>query len=139
VAVEQGASETVKSAEATLTGVGVLGTTVGFHAVQDVKVASGSYFTQAQVDSKVKVAVLGSTLAQSLFGSSDPIGQYVTAGTTQLAVIGVLAPRGSVGGTTMMLACTRRSPWVFRSSPPEFARFLETGQAIYVKIDSPNP
>ena len=139
VAVEQGASETVKSSEATLTGVGVLGTTVGFPAVQDVKVASGSYFTQAQVDSRVKVAVLGSTLAQSLFGSSDPIGQYVTAGTTQLAVIGVLAPRGSVGGTDYDARLYTPITVVFQKfTPSEFARFLgDRVRLIYVKIESP--
>src|SRR5512143_1836329 len=38
VAVEQGASEAIKSANATLTGVSVLGTTVDFPAVQDMKV-----------------------------------------------------------------------------------------------------
>ncbi len=99
VAVEQGASETIKGPDATLTGVNVLGTTVDFPAVQDMKVASGSYFTQTQVDSKVKVGLVGSELAQSLFGTSDPIGQYIMVGTTQIAIIGVMAPRGSVGGT----------------------------------------
>jgi putative ABC transport system permease protein len=139
VAVEQGASETIKSASATLTSVGVLGTTVDFPTVQDVKVASGSYFTQPQVDAKEKVAVLGSTLAQSLFGTADPVGQYLTVGTTQLTVIGVLAPRGSVGGTDYDARLYTPITVVFQKfTPSQFARFLgDRVRLIYVKIDSP--
>ena len=107
--------------------------------VQDVKIASGSYFTQAQVDAKEKVAVLGSTLAQSLFGTTDPIGQYLTVGTTQLAVIGVLAPRGSVGGTDYDARLYTPITVVFQKfTPSQFARFLgDRVRLIYVKIDSP--
>ncbi len=138
-AVEQGASENIKSASASLTGVSVLGTTVDFPTVQDVKVATGSYFTQQQVDSKVKVAVLGSTLAASLFGSADPIGQYLTVGNTQLAVIGVLAPRGSVGNTDFDARLYTPITVVFQKfTPSQFARFLgDRVRLIYVKIDNP--
>ena len=40
---------------------------------------------------KNKVALLGSDLAQQLFGDTNPIGQMVTVGTTKLSVIGVMA------------------------------------------------
>jgi putative ABC transport system permease protein len=139
VAVEQGASETVKGPDATLTGVSVLGTTVEFPTVRDMKVASGTYFTQAQVDHKEKVAVLGSTLAQSLFGSADPVGQYLSVGTAELTVIGVMAPRGSVGGTDFDARLYTPITVVFQKfTPSQFARFLgDRVRLIYVKIDSP--
>jgi putative ABC transport system permease protein len=138
-AVEQGASESVKSTSAALTGVSVLGTTVDFPSVQDVKIADGTYFTQAQIDSKVKVAVLGSTLAQSLFGTAEPVGQYLTVGTAQLTVIGVMAPRGSVGGTDFDARLYTPITVVFEKfTPNEFARFLGNRvRLIYVKIASP--
>jgi putative ABC transport system permease protein len=139
VAVEQGASETIKGPSATLTDVSVLGTTVEFPTVRDMKVASGSYFTQAQVDHKEKVAVLGSSLAQSLFGSADPVGQYLSVGTAQLTVIGVMAPRGSVGGTDFDARLYTPITVVFQKfTPSQFARFLgDRVRLIYVKIDSP--
>jgi putative ABC transport system permease protein len=102
-------------------------------------VSSGSYFTQAQVDAKVKVAVLGSSLAQSLFGSADPLGQYLTVGTTQLTVIGVMAPKGSVGGTDFDARLYTPITVVFQKfTPRQFARFLgDRVRLIYVKVDSP--
>jgi putative ABC transport system permease protein len=137
VAVEQGASETIKGANTTLTDVSVLGTTVEFPTVRDMTVANGSYFTQAQVDHKEKVAVLGSTLAQSLFDTSDPVGQYLSVGTTKLAVIGVMAPRGSVGGTDFDARLYTPITVVFQKfTPSQFARFLgDRVRLIYVKVD----
>ncbi|MFN2121578.1 MAG: ABC transporter permease [Anaerolineales bacterium] len=136
VTVEQGASETVKAGSVTLTGVEILGTTVDFPTVRDIKLASGSYFDQNMVDHKEKVAVLGSSLAGSLFGSTDAVGQYLTAGNTRLAVIGVLAPRGSVGGTDFDSRLYTPITVVFqRFTPSQFARFLgDRVRLIYVKV-----
>ena len=136
VTVEQGASETVKAGSVTLTGVEILGTTVDFPTVRDIKLASGSYFDQNMVDHKEKVAVLGSSLAGSLFGSTDAVGQYLTASNTRLAVIGVLAPRGSVGGTDFDSRLYTPITVVFqRFTPSQFARFLgDRVRLIYVKV-----
>jgi putative ABC transport system permease protein len=138
VTVEQGAGENVKAGNTTLTDVPVLGTTIDFPTVRDMKVASGTYFNQTQVDHKEKVAVLGSTLADSLFGTADPVGQYVTVGNTRLAVIGVLAQRGSVGGTDFDSRLYTPITVVFQKfTPSQFARFLgDRVRLIYVKVDS---
>jgi putative ABC transport system permease protein len=139
VAVEQGASETVKSSAAALTGVSILGTTIEFPTVRDMSVASGSFFAQAQVDHKEKVAVLGASLASTLFGDADPVGQYVTVGTTQLTVIGVFAHRGSVGGTDFDARLYTPITVMFQKfTPSQFARFLgDRVRLIYVKVDNP--
>jgi len=138
VTVEQGSSATIKANDVTLTDVSVLGTTVDFPTVRDMKVADGSYFNQTQLDHKEKVAVLGSSLAQSLFGSTDPVGQYVTVGTTRLAVIGVLGQRGSVGGTDFDARLYTPITVVFQKfTPSQFARFLgDRVRLIYVKVDN---
>ncbi len=99
VIVEQGSTETVRAGSVSLDDVEILGTTPDFPEVRDVEVATGRFITETDVERKSKVAVLGSGLAQELFGDSDPIGQTVTAGTTKLSVVGVMAPKGSVGGT----------------------------------------
>ena len=89
------------------------------------------------VDLKQKVAVLGSGLAQQLFGNTDPVGQYVVVGNTQLAVIGVFAPRGSVGGVDYDARLYLPITVVFQKfTPSEFARFLgDRVRLIYVKAD----
>jgi putative ABC transport system permease protein len=77
----------------------VVGTTEAWPAVRARTVASGRFFTASEEASSAKVAVIGSTTAEDLFGLRDPIGQTVTAGSTQLTVIGELATAGStVGG-----------------------------------------
>ena len=99
VIVEQGATDSVRAGSVSLDDVEIVGTTPDFPAVRDVEVETGRFLQEAEVQRKSKVAVLGAGLAVELFGESDPIGQTVTAGTTKLTVIGVMAPKGSVGGT----------------------------------------
>ncbi|HEX2697849.1 MAG TPA: ABC transporter permease, partial [Anaerolineales bacterium] len=137
VTVEQGASETIKASNVSLTDVNVLGTTTDFPTVRDMTIASGRYFNQDEVDRKQKVAVLGSSLATSLFGDSDAVGQYVMVGTTRLVVVGVMAKRGSVGGTDFDARLYTPITVVFQKfTPSQFARFLgDRVRLIYVKID----
>ena len=97
VSVEQGATETVKANSVSLSSINILGSLPDFPKVRDMKVANGNYFTQTDQNQKTKVAVLGSGLAQQLFGTTDPIGQTVQVGNFYLDVIGVMAPKGMVG------------------------------------------
>jgi putative ABC transport system permease protein len=99
VVVQQGSSQTVDYGNTNLDSVSILGSTPDFPSVRDMTIAAGRYFTQAEVNEKQKVAVLGSSLAEELFGQTDPIGQVVTVGNTKLVVIGVFSPKGTVGNT----------------------------------------
>ena len=97
VTVEQDSSQTVKFGTVSLSSVPILGTTADFPTVRDMKLASGNYFTKTQIDQKTKVAILGYSLAQELFGTTDPITQSIQVGNTRLTVIGVFAKKGVVG------------------------------------------
>jgi len=67
--------------------------------IRDWTVASGSMFTEREVRSAAKVAVLGDKTAHELFGVLDPIGQTVRVGNMPFVVIGVLTAKGAgVGG-----------------------------------------
>jgi putative ABC transport system permease protein len=67
--------------------------------IRDWAVASGSMFTDREVRSAAKVAVLGDKTAHELFGVLDPIGQTVRVGNMPFVVIGVLTSKGAgVGG-----------------------------------------
>ena len=137
VTVEQGATETVSGNNVNLTSISILGTTTDFPSVRGMTIANGTFFDQQAVDLKQKEVVLGSEIAKQLFGNTDPIGQYVVVGTTQLAVIGVFAPRGSVGGTDYDSRLYLPITVVFQKfTPSEFARFLgDRVRLIYVKAD----
>jgi putative ABC transport system permease protein len=67
--------------------------------IRDWSVAYGSMFTDREVRSAAKVAVLGDKTAHELFGVLDPVGQTVRVGNMPFVVIGVLASKGAgVGG-----------------------------------------
>jgi putative ABC transport system permease protein len=80
----------------------VLGTTPEYSAVRNVKAASGDFITKQNLDSKSLVAVLGSSVATSLFGDEDPVGQTVKISVQNQAgasfkVVGVLESKGGTG------------------------------------------
>jgi putative ABC transport system permease protein len=65
--------------------------------VEDLSLGAGRFFTADENDGLARVAVLGSERAKDLFGEDDPIGKNVSIGKLNFDVVGVTAPRGSVG------------------------------------------
>ena len=70
------------------------GVTPDYMAVRDYTMLSGQFFTDQDVDAAAKVAVLGETVAENLFGDSDPTGQVVIIKNVPFTVAGVLTPKG---------------------------------------------
>jgi putative ABC transport system permease protein len=136
VIVEQQSSETVKMGATTLEDVAILGSTSEFPSVRDMTVAQGRYFNDTDVSRKQKVAVLGSTLATELFGTSNPIGQVVSVGTTKLTVIGVMAKKGTVGDVDYDSRLYTPITVVFQKFTPSFfARIVgDRVRLIYVEV-----
>jgi putative ABC transport system permease protein len=138
VVVEQNSSQTIKSETAQLEDVSIVGSSPGLPSVRDLEIAQGRYFNEQDVQRKQKVAVLGYTLAQELFGDTNPVGKYVTVGTTKLAVIGVMAKKGSVGGTDFDARLYTPITVVFQKfTPSQFARIIgDSVRQITVEVDS---
>ncbi len=138
VVVEQQSSENVKAGDVLLEDVDILGTTTGFPSVRDMSVAQGRYFTDQDIDRKTKVAVLGATAAEDLFGSaSNAVGQYITVGNTKIAVIGVFKEKGLVGNTDFDSRVYLPITVVFQKFTfNPFARFMgDSIRMIYVEVD----
>jgi len=72
----------------------IVGVTPEYFDARDWPTASGRVFTQEDVDGAAKVAILGQTVAQSLFGDTDPIGQTVRVKKLLCTVVGVLDSKG---------------------------------------------
>jgi putative ABC transport system permease protein len=72
----------------------VAGVTVGVFVVNDWKLTSGRPFTDQDMRSATKVAILGSTVARELFGYSDPVGEIIRIKKIPFQVIGVLESKG---------------------------------------------
>jgi putative ABC transport system permease protein len=72
----------------------IFGTTPGFLEVRDLSVAAGASFSQQDVDSANKVALLGKTVVTNLFGDADPVGQSIRIKNVPFIVVGVLDRKG---------------------------------------------
>jgi len=138
VSAEQApAPQTIKANGTTLESIAIVGTTADFPAVRDYAVAEGVYFTEAENDRKLKVAVLGAGLAKDLFGEESPLGQSITVGSTKLTVIGVMQTKGVVADIDY-------DGRVYLPISVVFQKYMTTGsvmradavRTIYVKVES---
>ena len=137
VVVEQYSSETVKAGVVSLEDVEILGTTTGFPSVRDMEIADGRYFNDNENERKSKVAILGASVAEELFGTESAVGQTITIGNTKLAVIGVFEEKGMVGNTDFDSRVYLPIKVVFQKfTPSMFARFMgDSVRMIYVEVD----
>ena len=72
----------------------IQGTTPEYLDIRETGVAEGRAFTKEDVNSSAKVALLGKTVVDNLFGGADPLGQVVRIKQVPFTVIGVLAAKG---------------------------------------------
>jgi putative ABC transport system permease protein len=72
----------------------VFGTTSDYFEVRDWPLAAGRAFEAAEMAGSGKVAIVGQTVAEQLFGGADPIDQTIRIKKVPLTVIGVLASKG---------------------------------------------
>ena len=72
----------------------IQGVTPEYFEARDWPTASGRVFVQEDVDAAAKVAILGQTVADNLFGDTDPIGQIIRVKKLLCTVVGVLERKG---------------------------------------------
>lgn len=73
----------------------MVGTTPAWLQVRSRSLSSGRFFTQAEVENRAHVVVIGSDTASELFGGRSAVGQTVTTDGASLTVIGVLKASGA--------------------------------------------
>jgi putative ABC transport system permease protein len=76
----------------------VTGTVPDFTIVRSFEVGQGRFFTDLDVQRSNRVVALGSELAETLFGASDPIGQQIRIRNVSFEVIGVMEEKGAFLG-----------------------------------------
>ena len=77
----------------------VLGTWPDYGPIRDLEVSAGAWWTDVDVESRARVAVLGHEIAQELFPAMDPLGQSLTVGTHSFTVVGVLPDKSAGFGS----------------------------------------
>lgn len=83
---------------------GILGTFVAFSEIANMELSRGRFFTQEEEDEHLKVAVIGATVAEELFGDSaaDVVGEQIVVGKKPFEIIGVAKYKGgSIGPTSV--------------------------------------
>lgn len=80
------------------TNTQVIGTVEAYTTVRNITVDSGSFFTNQNIDSTSRVAVIGPTVRDDLFGTDvDPIGETIKINKIAFKVIGVTTAKGGSG------------------------------------------
>jgi putative ABC transport system permease protein len=78
----------------------VTGTTPEYMSVNNLEIASGSFFSYDDYQRGSKVVVIGSNVAETLFSDSNAIGEQMRMGTIIVRVIGVLESKGFMFGSS---------------------------------------
>jgi putative ABC transport system permease protein len=78
--------------------INILGASDDFIDVGWCKIEQGRFFTENEVRHSRNVVVIGQVPFKAFFEFTDPIGKVVRIGTTNYTVVGVAAPRPSIGG-----------------------------------------
>jgi putative ABC transport system permease protein len=64
----------------------------------DISLGEGEIYTDDEIDGNARVAVIGSTVREELFGSSRAVGEQIQIKDRKFKVVGVLEDVGQVGG-----------------------------------------
>jgi putative ABC transport system permease protein len=72
----------------------VNGVAENYLQIKDWKLEEGSFFSDRDIRSRKKVAVLGNTVAEELYGDQSPLGQKIRIRNIPFTVIGVLEEKG---------------------------------------------
>jgi putative ABC transport system permease protein len=76
----------------------IMGTTPEYFAIRDWRPERGRLFNEGEVEGSAKVALLGQTVSEKLFGYGiDPVGRFVRVRNVPFEVVGLLAAKGQSG------------------------------------------
>ena len=119
----------------------VMGTTPAYLDVRDWDLSAGYPFTDSDVRSATRVALLGQTVVKNLFGDEDPVGKTIRIRSSPFVVIGVLAAKGqSLNGQdqddTIMIPVTTAQRKLFGTQFPGTVRFIMVQAASPQAMDA---
>jgi putative ABC transport system permease protein len=80
------------------TNTKVVGVTPEYSSVKNIEVENGMFITEQHIKKSSKVAILGPTVVEDLFGEGvDPIGSIIRVNTIDFEIIGVTVSKGGSG------------------------------------------
>ncbi|MFA6251082.1 MAG: ABC transporter permease [Candidatus Paceibacterota bacterium] len=99
--VKEVSSQKQVVATGTNTNTSIMGTESSYGTVRNVEIAEGTFLTDQHISKTSKVAVLGATARDDLFGEdeTDIIGEKIRISGTEYKIIGVAVEKGGSGMT----------------------------------------
>ena len=73
---------------------GIMGVAPNYLEIRDWPLTSGEFFTERDIISRAKVAVIGQTVKKQLFPNEDPVGEQIRIRNVPFKIIGVLSSKG---------------------------------------------
>jgi len=107
----------------------IIGTTPSYFDARSWQIDSGSAFTDSDVRSATRVALIGQAAAQNLFGDEDPVGKTIRIQQSPFVILGTLAVKGqSMDGRdqddTIIIPLTTAQRQVFGAQFPGSVRMV---------------
>ena len=76
----------------------IIGTSPEYMELRNYIINNGANFTNHDINGLKRVAIIGPTVAENLFGNINPVGQVIRIGRLRFEVIGVTETKGASGG-----------------------------------------
>ena len=76
------------------TKTNIVGTTSDIVEIQNHSLSKGRFFDEDEDKGLRRVAVIGKTVVENVFGQQDPLGKIIYIGKVPFEIIGVLSPKG---------------------------------------------
>ncbi|HNQ72935.1 MAG TPA: ABC transporter permease [Verrucomicrobiota bacterium] len=73
----------------------IIGANEEFTTIRNWPIKDGANFTEAEVRSSSKVALIGTTTAKTLFGDANPVGQIIRIKSAPFTIVGLLTSKGT--------------------------------------------
>lgn len=116
----------------------VVGTNMEYMTTYNLSTVRGTFFSDYDYQRGTRVCVLGSNVASTLYPDKDPLGEELRISNIILRVIGVLASKGSVSGSTDNMVIIPLSTMHQSLSQQRTASGDQVISAIYLKVKNMN-
>lgn len=80
------------------TNTTIFGTSPEYPSVRNYSVQEGRFFNEQEVKGSKKVAAIGPTTADNLFGTVSPVGKFINIKGSRYQVVGLMTSKGATGG-----------------------------------------
>ncbi|MBK9123066.1 MAG: ABC transporter permease [Chloroflexi bacterium] len=118
----------------------VVGTSVDYTETSNLTVDLGRFFDATEYQTAARVAIVGTAVAEELFGGLSPVGRTIRVNSQRLEIIGLMQERDAGFGANPNLQIYVPLTTSYRSlfNARGIASSLETVSSIIISVESPD-